>query len=346
MIPVAARTSSQSTPGRLRATLRRSVKQLAKIDIFNGDADGICALHQLRLAAPGSDRLVTGVKRDIGLLERVDALPGDEVTVLDLSLEPNRRGLMRLLDAGAHVRYFDHHYAGEVPVHPNLQAHIDTAADVCTSILVDRHLDGRFRPWAVAAAFGDNLVQSAEALAHAGGYARARTRMLAALGECLNYNGYGDSLADLHFHPAELYAALRPFADPGEFVAVSPVYAELTTGFRADMRKTKTLAPAIDDPACRAYVLPDAPWARRVSGVFANRLAAELPGAAHSVLTPDAHGSYTVSVRAPVAKPCGADTLCRAFENGGGRKAAAGINRLPAAAVDEFLRRFAEHCFG
>ncbi len=37
-------------------------------DIFNGDADGICALLQLRKAEPRDAQLVTGVKRDINLL--------------------------------------------------------------------------------------------------------------------------------------------------------------------------------------------------------------------------------------------------------------------------------------
>ncbi|HZV66950.1 MAG TPA: hypothetical protein VFG03_18780, partial [Telluria sp.] len=40
-------------------------------DVFNGDADGICALHQLRLAQPAETRLITGVKRDIALLDRL-----------------------------------------------------------------------------------------------------------------------------------------------------------------------------------------------------------------------------------------------------------------------------------
>src|SRR5678815_3472044 len=39
-------------------------------DVFNGDADGICALHQLRLADPLDSTLVTGLKRDIALLNR------------------------------------------------------------------------------------------------------------------------------------------------------------------------------------------------------------------------------------------------------------------------------------
>jgi len=46
-------------------------------DIFNGDADGICALHQLRLEEPRDAELVTGVKRDIKLVGRVNAAAGD-----------------------------------------------------------------------------------------------------------------------------------------------------------------------------------------------------------------------------------------------------------------------------
>ncbi len=47
---------------------------MTTFDVFNGDADGICALLQLRLANPLESILVTGVKRDIRLLQRVDAV--------------------------------------------------------------------------------------------------------------------------------------------------------------------------------------------------------------------------------------------------------------------------------
>ena len=67
------------------------------IDVFNGDADGICALHQLRLANPVESTLVTGVKRDISLLKQVKAEEGDRVTVLDISLDKNRDDLVRVL---------------------------------------------------------------------------------------------------------------------------------------------------------------------------------------------------------------------------------------------------------
>ncbi|RMF08533.1 MAG: acetyltransferase, partial [Alphaproteobacteria bacterium] len=110
---------------------------MADFDVFNGDADGICALHQLRLAEPREAELVTGVKRDIALLGRVEAGKGDRVTALDVSLDKNRGDLIRLLEAGASITYFDHHYAGEIPDSGLLDAHIDTAADTCTSLLVN-----------------------------------------------------------------------------------------------------------------------------------------------------------------------------------------------------------------
>jgi len=131
-------------------------------DIFNGDADGICALQQLRLEEPRAATLVTGVKRDVRLLDRVTASAGDELTVLDVSLKSNAGGVMRLLGAGARLRYFDHHAPGEIPRHANLKAFIDTAPDTCTSLIVDRYLNGRQRLWAVVAAFGDNLAGPAQ----------------------------------------------------------------------------------------------------------------------------------------------------------------------------------------
>lgn len=42
-------------------------------DVFNGDADGIIALLQLRLSEPKESALITGVKRDIKLLSQVVA---------------------------------------------------------------------------------------------------------------------------------------------------------------------------------------------------------------------------------------------------------------------------------
>ncbi|MFZ5574016.1 MAG: acetyltransferase [Pseudomonadota bacterium] len=310
------------------------------IDVFNGDADGLCALHQLRLAEPAASELVTGPKRDIGLLARVEANAGDRVTVLDIALSKNRDALDRLLAAGARVRYFDHHQPGDIPAHPNLDAHIDTDANVCTSLLVNAYLQGRHLPWAVVAAFGDNLADSARAAAAPLNLPDARLAQLQSLGECLNYNGYGETLDDLFFDPAELYRQMRPYADPFAFIAESAAYVTLRAGYAEDMARAVAVAAAESRASGRVFVLPAEKWARRISGVYGNRLAAESPAQAHAVLTAKPGGGYVVSVRAPLAAKSGADELCSQFESGGGRKAAAGINHLPESELGRFIARF------
>ena len=310
--------------------------------VFNGDADGLCAVHQLRLVDPVASKLVTGLKRDIRLLDRVKAGTNDRVTVLDISLNSNRAALVQLLEAGVVIEYFDHHYAGEIPVHPNLTTHIDTSAQMCTSLLVDRYLEGKYRFWAIAAAFGDNISESANRLALQNGLVRPQIEKLAHLGECLNYNSYGESLEDLHFHPLALYEAMASYPDPFDFIAESAAFKELAAGFLDDIRMTASLRPLLQHAHHAAYLLPDAAWARRVSGVFANKLANDNPTCAHAVITIDRAGGYKVSVRAPLANPQGADMLCMKFETGGGRKAAGGINKLSETGLDTFLGLFAE----
>jgi len=51
-------------------------------------------------------------------------------------------------------------------------------------------------------------------------------------------------------------------------------------------------------------------------------------------------GGYRVSVRAPYNRKQGADELCRQFQSGGGRKAAAGINQLAYNLLPQFLDKF------
>ena len=307
---------------------------------FNGDADGLCALQQLRLDDSRSATLVTGVKRDTRLLRRVSAAAGDEVTALDISLDQNRDDVRRLLDAGASVRYFDHHHAGELPRHPNFETHIEETADVCTSTLVDRHLAGRHRPWAIVAAFGDNLPELGTALANAADIAAPAIATMEQLGVSLNYNAYGSTVSDLCFDPADLAQQMLPFADPLEFVRQSPAYARLTERYEADMAKARELKPARQVPGATVVVLPNESWARRAIGVLANDLTRAQPDCAIAILAPKVHGGYTVSVRVPVRSRVTADEFCRGFDTGGGRKLAAGINHLPAADVDRLAANF------
>ena len=315
---------------------------MATIDVFNGDADGICALAQLRNAEPTDSRVVTGVKRDIALLERVEAQAGDTVTVLDVSLDKNREGLLRVLADGASVFYVDHHFAGDIPASDRLETIIDTAPEVCTSLLVDRHLGGEFSLWAVTGAFGDNLDVSARSLAQPLGLVEDELTKLANLGVYINYNGYGAAVEDLHFPPAELFERVKPYASPLDFAADDrETFQKLESGYREDMAAAETIAPAAESERTAVYILPDEAWARRVSGVFSNQLANSSPERGHAVITERSDSSYLVSVRAPLSNKVGADELCRRFPTGGGRTAAAGINKLPANQLEDFITQFA-----
>lgn len=311
-----------------------------RFDVFNGDADGICALHQLRLAEPAESVLVTGLKNEIALLRRVDAGEGDLVTVLDVSLERNRDDLERLLARGARVRYFDHHYAGSVPVHARFTATLDSSGEACTSELVDRHLEGRFRPWAVVGAFGDNLPEAAMRLASACPIDAERLQVLRRLGEALNYNAYGATEADVMVPPGQLYRLVSRHADPFDLARSEEVVERLARQLTGDLARALAQPPLAGTREAEAYLLPDEAWSRRVRGSLANRRALDEPHRAHAVLAPLGPEAFAVSVRAPLrAAPSAAD-FCRRFSTGGGRGRAAGIERLERASLARFMQLF------
>jgi hypothetical protein len=315
------------------------------IDVCNGDADGLCSVVQWRLHEPQVAQLVTGLKRDIELLDRVQAGLGDHVLVCDLSLGRNRLALLRLLEDGVSVRYFDHHQADDIPLHPLLETHIDVASNTCTSLLVDHYLGGRFRAWAVVGAYGDNLTGVAEGLAVALGLSFEDRRRLQTLGESINYNAYGDSEQDVHITPARLYERLVRYPDPLLFLEHELIAQELDALRQSDLRRAQTLRPHFENAQVRVYLLPDAPWSRRVSGSFVNVLAAAHPQFAHALLTATAQGDYLVSVRAPVNAPVGAAAFCRRY-GGDGRAGAAGIDHLPAQQLARFIEAFSTTPWG
>jgi len=312
-----------------------------RFDVFNGDADGLCAVQQFRLAFPGESQLISGVKRDIALLKKVDAGDGDEVNVFDVSLDKNRESLEALLSQGAAVKYFDHHFAGDFPASVNLDVHIDTTPDTCSSLIVDQFLGGKYRAWAVVGAFGDNFDDSARKAAADLGLSEEQLGLLRDLGIYLNYNGYGATVADLHFAPEELARRMSKYENPLDFIKQEEaVFETLCNGAKEDFARAEATSPAIVDDKVAVYLFPAEPWARRVSGVFSNQLATTNPDRAHALLTELPQGGYVVSVRAPMNNMSGADDLCRQFPTGGGRKAAAGINDLPAGMYKEFVAAF------
>lgn len=307
-------------------------------DIFNGDADGIIALLQLQLANPTESVKVTGVKRDIQLLKKITPKAGDNIRVLDISMEKNMAELHDALCVGARVMYVDHHKAGDIPNHANLFAHIDLDANMCTSLIVSNLIDKQYHLWAITAAYGDNLFAKADCEADKLGLTELEKSQLKAFGTYINYNGYGSEVADLHFAPVDLFNELLKYKSPLDAINDhESVYYVLEKAYKADMQKAADAKVLHNCDTAKVILLDDAPWARRVSGVLGNDLANQAPNKAHAVLTYNNKGSYTVSVRAPLNNKQGAVDVCSQFATGGGRAAAAGINELNQQQVEQFI---------
>lgn len=308
-------------------------------DIFNGDADGIISLLQLRLAQPREATLVTGVKRDIKLVEKVSARACDQLTVLDISMEKNIHGIEKALSVGANVFYADHHRAGAVPTSELLEAHVDLDANTCTALIVDKILGGQFHAWAITAAYGDNLIARAHELAISAGFDETQRAFMQELGTLINYNGYGATIDDLHFHPAELYKLLLVYASPFDALEdkTSPYFA-LKDAYEADLGQVLSIEPEYNSELLTVFELPDSAASRRISGVFGNLLTNQSPNKAHAVLTRNQDKSFTVSLRAPLNQKQGAGDICAQFDTGGGRAAAAGINALLESDLTAFIK--------
>lgn len=319
-------------------------------DVFNGDADGIIALVQLRLAQPKTSTLITGVKRDISLLKQVPVELTNSVSVLDISMEKNSGALANLLTNNIEVFYVDHHRCGEIPESNKLTSLINTDPNTCTSLLMNEYLKGQFVNWAISAAFGDNMNQAAISLSKQQGLSEHQQAQLKALGIYINYNGYGRTVDDLHIAPAELYKACLAFTDPLDLInAPNSIFTQLSSAYEADMAQAESAEVLADNTICKVVLLADEAWSRRVSGVFGNELANKSPDKAHAVLTinetksSDEDTTYTVSVRAPLNNKQGADTICIQFPTGGGRAGAAGINQLPKEMLGKFIATVSEY---
>src|SRR4051812_29914479 len=103
--------------------------------VFNGDADGLISQHLLELHGISPTLRITGLKREIVLLDRLSELENANIHVFDISLDVNRSALMRLLEKpGIQVTWFDHHESGILPDSPRLKATISNARGTCTAL--------------------------------------------------------------------------------------------------------------------------------------------------------------------------------------------------------------------
>ncbi len=317
---------------------------MADFDLFNGDADGIFSLLQLRQTdpRPGAER-ITGVKRDIALFKRIAgrAGAGDRVTALDISMAKNADGLRQVLTDGAHVFYADHHLTGDVPDSDRLTALTDDAKETCTAYLIDQHLAGAKAAWAVCGAYGDNFQGLAARIADARGLDVPMGR-LRQLGELVNYNAYGTTVEDLHFHPSELFETLLAYPDPVAFLEDDPAaFATLRDGYDADWDVAQNARELHGTADAQVLVLPAGAASNRISGLFGNALVDEEPERAFAVLTELPDGvHYRVSIRAPRARESGSAAVLATEFGGGGRAAAAGIDALPESDLARFSEAF------
>lgn len=317
---------------------------MADFDLFNGDADGIFSLLQLRQSDPRPDaERITGVKRDIALFPRIAgrAGTGDRVTALDISMAKNTQALTRVLSDGAEVLYIDHHQTGDIPDNDRLSVITDDAKECCTAYLTDLHLDGARPAWAVCGAYGDNFPALADRISLSRGLDLPMGR-LRELGELVNYNAYGLSPDDLHIHPSDLFALLLSYPGPVEFLDDDhAVFAQLHTGFHDDWDMAQSAREIDISKSGQILSLPARAASNRISGLFGNALVDEDPHLGFAILTELQDGQrYRVSIRAPRARQSPPAAKLASQFGGGGRAAAAGIDRLDSADLPRFVDAF------
>ena len=192
--------------------------------------------------------------------------------------------------------------------------------------------------WAVVAAFGDNLVHSAVAAAQPLGLDHTELARLHELGDCLNYNAYGQELTDLHFDPSELYRRMRPYADPLAFHAQSPEVEILRRASAQDLQQAMALRIEKIGKGAVLVTMPDEPWSRRIAGNFANALSRRHRNRIVALLLRTGDG-YQVSLRAPGPGGPAMHLLAQEFGTGGGRARSAGIQFLPESDVARLMAR-------
>lgn len=319
---------------------------MADFDLFNGDADGIFSLLQLRQVDPRpSATRVTGVKRDIKLFPQIlgKAGTGDRVTALDISMAKNTAALRQVLNDGATVFYVDHHQTGDIPDGEKLSVITDDAKETCTAYLVNGYLQGVKAAWAVCGAYGDNFQALAERIAKSRDLDLPLGR-LRQLGELVNYNAYGLTTDDLHYHPSDLFGILLAYPGPVEFLEDGhEAFETLREGHTSDWEVAQSAREIHVSDVGQILSLPAQPASNRISGLFGNALVDEDPDLAFAVLTELGDGeTYRVSIRAPKARTVRSAADLAAQFGGGGRSAAAGIDDLKETDLARFVDLFRE----
>jgi hypothetical protein len=162
----------------------------------------------------------------------------------------------------------------------------------------------------------------------------------------LNYNAYGETVADLHLHPAALYEAMAGYAEPLDFVDQSEEFRRLREGIEADRSQRQGLKAHWSSAQMLVYVLPALAWARRLSGTLANELVNLCPLQSIVLCTPRTDGDYVISIRMSAISALRADVFCSRYPGGGGRHGAGGVDRLAPGELQRFIAAFDSYLTG
>ena len=309
-------------------------------DFFNGDADGIISLHQYRMHYPQNSELFTGVKRDVKLLRHCVDIKKSKFTVFDISLLSNADYVKPILENQNTIRWFDHHEPGDTELGENFEIFVDADPNCCTNILVDKFLEGLYRPWTICGAYGDNLHEQAEKLNPC--FDESSMSQLKEIGETLNYNGYGNEPLDLTVHPKEVYLDLKNYESPFEYRKKSKTYNKIHTQMKSDEAELSSSEILHDTKTGKVILLPNTRASIRYSGIYSNEQTTNNPDKAFAILTLVDGRNYRISIRSPKTNPYGASKLALQFPTGGGREKAAGVNELPISELNQFIEKFEE----
>lgn len=312
---------------------------MMEYDFFNGDADGIISLHQYRMLVPNDSVKYTGVKRDVELLRHVleQDICHKLLNVFDVSMKSNHIHTLEALRNCNHIRWFDHHDPGDFDYGQDVRSVIDTDPNTCTAIIIDEYIERQYRDWTVAAAYGDNLHDTAKRIGSQ--FSETQHEELRRVGETLNYNGYGQTEEDLISHPLDVFEDLHEYVSPFDYLAESGLFNIIENHMKQDEETVNRSETILDKPHGRIVVLPDSASSVRYSGIYSNKLVTDNPDKAFAILTIVPNG-YRVSIRASLEKPTGAGALASEFHTGGGREKAAGINLLGEDLLDLFIQKF------
>ncbi len=304
------------------------------IDICAGDADALCAVLQWRLHEPKAVQMVSGPLCATDALGRFRVLPGDEVLVCNVPF--NRQSALGTCApvGNARVQYLDCRGPAECHSSPYWSAGHATDAKVCTSLLVNHLLHGKFLGWALVGAYGSPGQHGVNAQAIRLGCSPSVRKRLQRLGEVITYNAEVVHPRYVYLEPAALYARLLRYDNPLDFLQSDPLADELDGLLQSDLQTGLACKPYWEDAHASVYVLPDEAWAYRVARQLKSRLAALAPERAIAVLSPAGTGSFRAAVQ-PALKAGQTFTPKKWL-----------IEHLPPNEVDNFVGAFSASGWG